>query len=80
MEVKILGTILARETAAKVVGIEEAKDIFTSPFDSDQFDRYGGYRGIKGKKTGFFHVEKIGDRYWFITPEGTPSGAFPLTS
>ncbi|MCL4693277.1 MAG: hypothetical protein KJ060_12305 [Candidatus Hydrogenedentes bacterium] len=34
------------------------------------FDAYGGWTGIQGERTGFFHVEKIGDRWWFITPEG----------
>ncbi|MCC6488145.1 MAG: hypothetical protein IT364_11660 [Candidatus Hydrogenedentes bacterium] len=33
-------------------------------------DSYGGWTGLQGTRTGFFHVEKIGDRWWFITPEG----------
>jgi hypothetical protein len=33
-------------------------------------DTYGGFTGIKGKKTGFFHLEKIDGRHWFINPEG----------
>ncbi len=71
VEVKLLrGTILAQAQTAKVVGIEEAKGIFTSPFNSAEFDRYGGFRGIKGQQTGFFHTERIGQRDWFITPEG----------
>ncbi len=35
-----------------------------------QFDQYGGWTGIKGKKTGFFHLEEINGRHWFITPDG----------
>jgi hypothetical protein len=31
---------------------------------------YGGDLSVKGKKTGFFHTEKIGDRWWCIDPEG----------
>jgi len=34
------------------------------------FDRYGGCRQIKGKATGFFHLEKNGKRWLFHTPEG----------
>jgi len=33
-------------------------------------DEYGGWRGLQGQKTGFFHVEKIGGRWWFVTPAG----------
>ncbi len=33
-------------------------------------DPYGGYPGINGEKTGFFHVQKINGRQWFITPDG----------
>ena len=35
-----------------------------------ELDQYGGWTGIKGKKTGFFHTEEINGRNWFITPEG----------
>ncbi len=33
-------------------------------------DQYGGWTELQGQKTGFFHVEKLGERWWFITPEG----------
>ncbi|MFA6244078.1 MAG: hypothetical protein WC655_24255 [Candidatus Hydrogenedentales bacterium] len=33
-------------------------------------DQYGGWTGLKGQKTGFFHVETLGGRTWFVTPEG----------
>ncbi len=32
--------------------------------------RYGGFAANKRKGTGFFRVEKIGERWWFIDPEG----------
>ena len=35
-----------------------------------QFDKYGGWRGIKGEQKGYFHVQNINDRWWIITPEG----------
>ncbi|MFQ6132686.1 MAG: LamG-like jellyroll fold domain-containing protein [Armatimonadota bacterium] len=33
-------------------------------------DRYGGWREITGRKTGFFHAQKIKGRWWLITPAG----------
>ena len=35
-----------------------------------ELDRFGGYKPIRSEATGFFRVEKIGPRWWFITPEG----------
>lgn len=34
------------------------------------YDDYGGALQAKGRATGFFHVEKIGDVWWIIDPEG----------
>jgi len=34
------------------------------------YDAYGGWLQYAGTKTGFFHVEKVRDRYWLVTPEG----------
>jgi hypothetical protein len=34
------------------------------------YDAYGGIQELKGEKTGFFHLEQIGGRTWFVTPEG----------
>lgn len=33
-------------------------------------DQYGGWKQIKGEATGYFHVEELEGRWWFITPEG----------
>jgi len=33
-------------------------------------DKYGGWTGLKGERTGFFHTQKINDRWWLVTPEG----------
>lgn len=38
--------------------------------EEDQFDSYGGWRGLKGEETGWFHTEKINGRWWIVTPEG----------
>ncbi len=34
------------------------------------YDRYGGWKALKGKKTGFFHTQKIKGRWWLVTPDG----------
>lgn len=34
------------------------------------FGRYGGYLNTQAKATGFFRVEKIDGRWWFVDPEG----------
>ena len=36
---------------------------------SPQQDQYGGWRNLKGRKTGFFHAERIKGRWWLVTPE-----------
>lgn len=33
-------------------------------------DKYGGRVDIKGKSTGFYHVEKINGRWWVVDPAG----------
>jgi hypothetical protein len=34
------------------------------------FDQYGGFSNTTAKATGFFRVEKIDDRWWFVDPDG----------
>jgi len=36
------------------------------------YDSYGGYNLNTGRKTGFFHTEQIGGRWYLIDPEGHP--------
>ena len=35
-----------------------------------EFDHYGGIKSIKRLATGFFRLEEIGGRHYFITPDG----------
>ncbi len=35
-----------------------------------ELDQYGGWTGISARATGFFHVERLGERWWIIDPEG----------
>ncbi len=34
------------------------------------YDSYGGWTKLKGTGTGFFHAEKINNRWWLVSPEG----------
>lgn len=43
-----------------------------SAAEPSAFDRYGGLRSVRREATGFFRVELIGARWFFITPEGHP--------
>jgi len=38
--------------------------------DNLNVSKYGGFKGTKSRATGFFHVEKINNIWWFIDPEG----------
>ena len=38
--------------------------------DNFNVSKYGGYLDTKAEATGFFRVEKIDGRWWFIDPEG----------
>jgi hypothetical protein len=31
---------------------------------------YGGFAATKARATGFFRVERVGDRWWFVDPDG----------
>lgn len=45
----------------------EDKELQTLRFD---VSKYGGYLDTKAEATGFFRVEKIDGKWWFIDPEG----------
>ncbi|MBE2287219.1 MAG: hypothetical protein IAE77_27440 [Prosthecobacter sp.] len=40
------------------------------PMPKETFTRFGGLSDDRQKATGFFRVEKIGERWWMIDPEG----------
>jgi hypothetical protein len=33
-------------------------------------DRFGGTKAVRSEATGYFRVQEIGGRWWFVTPEG----------
>tara|TARA_R110002049_G_scaffold182485_2_gene350328 strand:- start:62899 stop:64350 length:1452 start_codon:yes stop_codon:yes gene_type:complete len=56
-----------------------ALSLFSSTLVAAELDQYGGTTAIKGKATGFFHIEEIDGRNWFITPEGNAFFAVGLS-
>lgn len=46
---------------------EEDKELQPGAFNVSKF---GGFKDRKVKATGFFRVEKIDDKWWFVDPEG----------
>mgnify|MGYP001817294868 CR=1 FL=1 len=44
--------------------------VISLPASAQELDAYGGFTDIKGKKTGFFHTQKIDGRWWLVTPDG----------
>ena len=53
--------------------------ICSSETNHVDLDKYGGFKGIQGRTTGFFHIEEINGRSWFITPEGNAFFAIALS-
>lgn len=43
---------------------------FASPLLGGETDVYGGARAIKGTATGWFHLEQLRGRWFFVTPDG----------
>jgi hypothetical protein len=43
---------------------------YNPPVNNEKLSRYGGWLKNRTKSTGFFHVEKTGDRWWAVDPEG----------
>lgn len=53
---------LARELAAEERGFGSTADF--------AYGRYNGYASTRAKATGFFRVEQVDGRWWFVDPEG----------
>lgn len=75
--VDAFGQWATKDWPGKVKSIEELKAAWQA--EDAQLDtpllqdisQYGGYKsGLQQKATGFFRVEKVDGRWWFIDPEG----------
>ena len=51
----------------KAAWLEEERALKTQ---NSEISQYGGFENTRAKATGFFHVEKIDNRWWFVDPKG----------
>jgi len=56
---------------SEIAGVDEKAGVLKAP-PKEGLDQYGGIKAVKGSRgaTGFFYVEKIGGKWWLVTPEG----------
>jgi hypothetical protein len=70
------GQYIPADWPGKVRDVQElvrdwsAEQRLLAPRTSVASCRYGGFAAGKRQGTGYFRVEKIGERWWFIDPEG----------
>ncbi|MFD2333497.1 carbohydrate-binding protein [Cohnella sp. GCM10020058] len=51
----------------------EAAQLATTSLNLSKYDAYGGIKSLgKYTATGFFRLQKIDGKWWFVTPEGYP--------
>ena len=50
----------------------------TPVIQSEELDRFGGWKEQTFEATGFFHTHHDGKRWWLVTPDGHPFIAFGL--
>ena len=63
------------EWPGKAANLDQLKTSWASEekaLEGGGFDycQYGGYKSTKAKATGFFRVEKIAGKWWFVDPDG----------
>jgi hypothetical protein len=61
------GKIKSKEQLAKELADEEKTWGNSADFN---YCEYGGYKNTQAKATGFFHVEQIAGKWWFVDPHG----------
>jgi hypothetical protein len=59
--------IKSREQLDKELADEQKN--FGSPADFG-YDEFGGYKDTQANATGFFHIEQINGKWWFVDPKG----------
>jgi hypothetical protein len=58
------------DMARKLLGLTIFILLFTLPLCAQALDQYGGRTDIPCTPTGWFHTQKIGNRWWLCTPLG----------
>ena len=69
------GQWIPAEWPGKVKSIEELQAAWNDEEASltagdFNYSKFGGYLNMKNKPTGFFRVEKVDGKWWFVDPEG----------
>jgi len=69
------GQFIHEDWPGKAGSLEDLKNDWErekSELGQGDFDycEYGGYKTAKAKATGFFRVEKVGEQWWFVDPDG----------
>ena len=67
-------------TTYTITLVDEVSGFCTAEDASDDFTRTGMYRYLRADSTGFYHVEKMGDRWWLIDPDGYAGINMAVTS
>jgi hypothetical protein len=49
--------------------LDSSPDLAALPLDSE-LDRYGGWRALKSRSTGFFYTTNVSGRWWIVDPDG----------
>ncbi len=52
--------------------VPPVRDCATAPVQVFELDRWGGLTAYPREATGFFRVEEIEGRWWFVSPDGGP--------
>ncbi len=65
----------AADWTGKIKNLEELQKLWAEEekiLQAGDFDycQYGGYKNTKAQATGFFRVEQIDGRWWFVDPDG----------
>lgn len=69
------GQWIPAEWTGKIKTLEELQAAWNEEetsleYGGFNFSKYGGYLNMKSKPTGFFRVEKVDGKWWFVDPEG----------
>ena len=69
------GQWISAEWPGKAKTIDDLKSAWTEEekslqSENHEISKYGGFMSTAAKTTGFFHVEKIDEKWWLVDPEG----------
>ena len=56
--------------STRIAELEKSYDALKAFILNSSYDEFGGFVLLKGRRTGFFHIEKIEGEFWIVDPEG----------